>query len=140
MITTTCASGILNLCQMKVKTPPAQDAAGADHYVCKWSICTSWWRENTTMQHNVQSSGPVSGQGGAECSNSMQLLYSLHTTDQIRASMGAVGDCLMQQSMQHALGHVEVIWCALTQVALIAASCTPMAPVLVLIWSVIWWL
>ena len=33
---------------MEEKTPPAQVAAGANHHMCKWSICTSWWKENTT--------------------------------------------------------------------------------------------
>ena len=31
-------------------------------------------------------------------------------------------ECLMQQSMQHVLGHIEVVWWALVQVALIAAK------------------
>ena len=90
------------------------------------------------MQHMY--SGQDLYQGKVEQNAATACNYNHHTTDQIRASTGAVGDCLMQQSMQHVLGHVEVMWCALTQVALIAASCTPMAPVLVLIWSVIWWL
>ena len=30
------------------KTTSVQVAAGADHRVCKWRICDSWWKENTT--------------------------------------------------------------------------------------------
>ena len=30
---------------LKEKTPPAQVATGDDHYMCKWSICASCWKE-----------------------------------------------------------------------------------------------
>ena len=97
------------------KTPPVQVATGDDHHMCKWSICTSCWKEKhhqcklqqvliTTCasgvfapvdgrkhhQRKVQRSGPASGQIGAGCSNS-SCNDNHHTTDQIRTSKGAVG-------------------------------------------------
>ena len=74
---------------LKEKTPPAQVATGDDHYMCKWSICASCWKEKH-YQRKVQRSGPASGQIGVGCSNS-SCNDNHHTTDQIWTSTGAVG-------------------------------------------------
>ena len=42
------------------KPPQTQVAAGANHHVCKCSICTSWWKESTTSTNKVQWSGSCS--------------------------------------------------------------------------------
>ena len=38
----------VRICVFIGKTPPVQFAAGAAHHMCQWSICTCWWKENTT--------------------------------------------------------------------------------------------
>ena len=115
-MTTTCASGVFAPVDGK-KTPPAQGA--------KVSIRANWSGMQQLMQrqppyHNqIRTSTDAVGVPNAAinatcvraCRGNMvrkfqevQCLWSLWI-DQIH-KMG----CQMQQSMQHALGHVEVIW------------------------------
>ena len=37
---------LVNALVLQRKTPPAQVAAGDDDHDSKWSIFTSWWKEN----------------------------------------------------------------------------------------------
>ena len=87
----------------------------------------------------VQGSGSASVQVRAGCSNNMQLQPPLPPTSQDqhrhRWSAQCSNHCNLHKGS--ALGRKL---CALTQVAMIAALCTPMAPVLILSWLVASWL
>ena len=76
----------------------------------------------------------------------MQQQHATPTTttiDQLRISTGAGGvhdaTIIATCVRAHIKGRAwkELQWCALTQVAMIAASCTPPALVLILSWSVV---
>ena len=68
------------------KTLPVQIAAGADQHVCQWSICTCWWKENTT---SARCKGQDQHQGKLE--RDAAAAHATTTTNQIMTSTGAVG-------------------------------------------------
>ena len=89
-------------------------------------------------QWKVQRSGPaltkLEGEAAATCN------YNHHMTDQIRTSTGAIGvheaainaTCVRAHHITSTCPNVCCIDCYIRQ--------SPTAPVLALIWSVVWWL
>ena len=121
---------------------------GRNHHVCKWSLCANGWGRNTTTVsccwwQPLQAQGAKVRVQGAKVRTSISPSQSgiqqqhanptTTTTDQLRISTSAAG-------VHDAAIFVTCVWAhnsnsfhALPpmQVAMIAASCTPPAPVLI---------
>ena len=99
------------------ETPPPEVTARDNHH--KHKVQRSGCK--------VLRSGPTSVQVGTGCSNNMQL--------QPPPPPAIIATCVRAHHCNSF--HALPLLCALTQVAMIAASCTPPAPVLILTWSVV---
>ena len=163
MVTPPHSASCLSVSPVSVPVGGRKNTTGAscngwNHHGCKGSLCANGWGRNTTTV-SCRWWLPLQAQGGkvrvqgakvrTSISTSRNGIQQQHTTptttniDQLGISTGTGGvhdaainaTCVRAHNKGRAWKELEL--CALTQVALIAASCTPPAPVLIRSWSMV---